>query len=99
MADTAQMQVSDEVAITIQNMNKWYGTFHVLREHRSYGEPWRTDCCLWSIWFWQIDAHPVHQRTGRAPAGIDRSRWHIVVLGPQKHRQDPFRGGDVFPAL
>jgi len=32
MADTAQMQVSDQVAILIQNMNKWYGTFHVLRD-------------------------------------------------------------------
>ena len=32
MAETAQMQVSDEVAIDIQNMNKWYGTFHVLRD-------------------------------------------------------------------
>ena len=32
MAETAQMQVSDEVAITIQNMNKWYGSFHVLRD-------------------------------------------------------------------
>ena len=28
----SQMQVSDEVAIDIQNMNKWYGTFHVLRD-------------------------------------------------------------------
>ena len=26
------MQVSDEVAIEINNMNKWYGTFHVLRD-------------------------------------------------------------------
>ena len=32
MAEAAQMQVSDEVAITIQKMNKWYGTFHVLRD-------------------------------------------------------------------
>ena len=32
MAETAKMQVSDEVAISIQNMNKWYGTFHVLRD-------------------------------------------------------------------
>ena len=31
MADTA-MKVSDEVAISIQQMNKWYGTFHVLRD-------------------------------------------------------------------
>jgi general L-amino acid transport system ATP-binding protein len=28
----SQMKVSDEVAIEIQNMNKWYGTFHVLRD-------------------------------------------------------------------
>jgi general L-amino acid transport system ATP-binding protein len=26
------MQVSDEVAIQITRMNKWYGTFHVLRD-------------------------------------------------------------------
>ena len=32
MAEAAQMKVSDEVAITIQKMNKWYGQFHVLRD-------------------------------------------------------------------
>lgn len=36
MAETAQMapkmNVSDEVAISIEKMNKWYGTFHVLRD-------------------------------------------------------------------
>ncbi|MGY9048857.1 MAG: amino acid ABC transporter ATP-binding protein [Rhodobacterales bacterium] len=32
MAETAQMQVSDDVAVSIENMNKWYGTFHVLRD-------------------------------------------------------------------
>ena len=30
--DRSQMQVSDEVAIQIAKMNKWYGTFHVLRD-------------------------------------------------------------------
>jgi general L-amino acid transport system ATP-binding protein len=30
--DTSHMQVSDEVAIQITQMNKWYGTFHVLRD-------------------------------------------------------------------
>ncbi len=30
--DRSKMQVSDEVAIEITNMNKWYGTFHVLRD-------------------------------------------------------------------
>ena len=32
MAEAAQMQVSDEVAIQITGMNKWYGQFHVLRD-------------------------------------------------------------------
>jgi len=30
--DRTQMKVSDEIAIEIQNMNKWFGTFHVLRD-------------------------------------------------------------------
>ncbi|MEM7524581.1 MAG: ATP-binding cassette domain-containing protein, partial [Pseudomonadota bacterium] len=30
--DRSQMQVSDEVAIEINGMNKWYGDFHVLRD-------------------------------------------------------------------
>ena len=32
MAEQSKLQVLDEVAITIQNMNKWYGSFHVLRD-------------------------------------------------------------------
>ena len=32
MAQAPQMQVSDEIAIDITNMNKWYGSFHVLRD-------------------------------------------------------------------
>ncbi|MCB1390682.1 MAG: amino acid ABC transporter ATP-binding protein, partial [Rhodobacteraceae bacterium] len=30
--DRSHMKVSDEVAIQITNMNKWYGAFHVLRD-------------------------------------------------------------------
>ena len=30
--DRSQMQVSDEIAIQITAMNKWYGSFHVLRD-------------------------------------------------------------------
>ena len=30
--DRSQMMVSDEVAIQIESMNKWYGQFHVLRD-------------------------------------------------------------------
>ena len=33
MAEQAQaLKVSNEAAISIENMNKWYGTFHVLRD-------------------------------------------------------------------
>ncbi|HBV54178.1 MAG TPA: ABC transporter ATP-binding protein, partial [Rhodobacteraceae bacterium] len=32
MTEQTQMQVSDEIAISIERMNKWYGTFHVLRD-------------------------------------------------------------------
>ena len=30
--DLTKMKVSDEIAIQITAMNKWYGTFHVLRD-------------------------------------------------------------------
>ena len=30
--DRSHMKVSDEVAIQIEKMNKWYGHFHVLRD-------------------------------------------------------------------
>ncbi|WP_347140573.1 ATP-binding cassette domain-containing protein, partial [Paracoccus sp. SSK6] len=30
--DRSHMRVSDEIAIDIRNMNKWYGSFHVLRD-------------------------------------------------------------------
>ena len=30
--DRSKMKVSDEVAIQITDMNKWYGAFHVLRD-------------------------------------------------------------------
>jgi general L-amino acid transport system ATP-binding protein len=32
MAAETQMQVSDQVAVEITKMNKWYGAFHVLRD-------------------------------------------------------------------
>ena len=32
MTDKLKLEVSDEIAIKIQNMNKWFGSFHVLRD-------------------------------------------------------------------
>jgi general L-amino acid transport system ATP-binding protein len=31
-SETGKLEVSDEVAVSIENMNKWFGTFHVLRD-------------------------------------------------------------------
>ena len=30
--DRSKMEVSDEIAIHISDMNKWFGNFHVLRD-------------------------------------------------------------------
>ena len=30
--DKAKINITDEVAIHISDMNKWFGTFHVLRD-------------------------------------------------------------------
>ena len=32
MAEAMKMEVSTEIAIQIENMNKWYGAFHVLKD-------------------------------------------------------------------
>ena len=32
MAEKLKLEVSDEIAIKIQGMNKWFGSFHVLRD-------------------------------------------------------------------
>jgi general L-amino acid transport system ATP-binding protein len=65
------MKVSDEVAIQITRMNKWFGAFHVLRDidmtvYRASGS--------WSagLGFGQVDADPLHQPAGGASVGPDR---------------------------
>ena len=32
MTDKLKLEISDEIAIRIQSMNKWFGSFHVLRD-------------------------------------------------------------------
>ena len=32
MTEQGHLEISDEIAIQIQNMNKWFGSFHVLRD-------------------------------------------------------------------
>ena len=95
----AQMTVSDEVAIQIQDMNKWYGSFHVLRDinltvHR--GER-------------IVIAGPSGSGKSTLIRCINRLEEHqrgqIIVDGTElssdleKHRQNPFRSGDGVPTL
>jgi general L-amino acid transport system ATP-binding protein len=83
----AQMKVSDEIAISIENMNKWYGTFHVLRDINldvQRGE--RIVICGpsgsgKSTLIRCINALEEHQQ------GIHNSRWDAVVLRCEEHRQ------------
>ncbi len=59
--DRSKMQIGSEVAIEISEMNKWYGTFHVLRDINLDGEFGRADRDLWSVRVGEIDPHPLYQ--------------------------------------
>lgn len=69
--DRSQMKVTDEVAIEISDMNKWYGTFHVLRDINLTVNRGGADCYLRSLRFWQVDPDPLHQCFGRTSKGPD----------------------------
>ena len=32
MAEKVKLEISDEIAIKVESMNKWFGSFHVLRD-------------------------------------------------------------------
>ena len=43
--------MSDSI-IQIQNVNKWFGDFQVLKEINLEVKAKRKNCCLWTIWIW-----------------------------------------------
>ena len=45
--------MSDSI-IQIQNVNKWFGDFQVLKEINLEVKPKRKNRCLWAIWIWKI---------------------------------------------
>ena len=60
--DRSHMEVSDEVVIEISGMNKWFGSFHVLRDiNLTVNRGERIVICGPSGG-WQVDADPLHQR-------------------------------------
>jgi general L-amino acid transport system ATP-binding protein len=91
--DRSQMKVSDEVAIEIQNMNKWYGTFHVLRDiNLTVYRGERIVICGpsgsgKSTLIRCINALEEHQQ---GPIVVDGTR---AVERPQEHRQAGPRSG------
>jgi general L-amino acid transport system ATP-binding protein len=80
IVDRSKMTVSDEVAVEIIGMNKWYGEFHVLREHRPHRLQGRADRHLRPVGLRQVDADPLHQRAGGAPEGPHHRRRHRADL-------------------
>ncbi len=59
--DRSKLSVSDEVAIEITAMNKWYGDFHVLRDI-SLTVNRGADRGLRPVRFRQVHPDPLHQR-------------------------------------
>ena len=43
--------MSDSI-IQIQNVNKWFGDFQVLKDINLEVKSKRKNCCLWTIWIW-----------------------------------------------
>ena len=97
MAEATQLKVSDQVAITIENMNKWYGSFHVLRDiDLTVYQGERIVICGpsgsgKSTLIRCINALEEHQQGKIEVDG--------TVLRSQEHRQDPLRSWDVLSAL
>lgn len=72
----AAMKISDDVAIHISGMNKWYGTFHVLRDVNLTVQRGEAHRDLRAFGVREIDADPLHQPSGGTPVGPDRRGWH-----------------------
>ena len=69
--DRARCKVTDEVAIQIVGMNKWYGTVPRAARHRPDRAAGRAHRDLRAVRLGQVDADPLHQPAGGAP---DRAR-------------------------
>ena len=67
--DRSRMTVSDEIAVEIVGMNKWFGTFHVLRDIDLTVYKGERIVIAGPSGAGEINAHPLHQRFGGASAG------------------------------
>ena len=98
--DRSHMQVSDEVAIQITGMNKWYGTLPRAARHQPDGATAASA---------SSSAGPSGSGKSTLIRCINRLEEHqqgqIIVDGteltirPQEHRQGALRGRDGVPAL
>ena len=61
MTEQVHLEISDEIAIQIQNMNKWFGSFHVLRDIDLNRQPRRKNRGLWAFWIGEIHPDSLHQ--------------------------------------
>ena len=44
--------MSEESIISLKNVNKWFGDFHVLQDVNLEVKKERKNCSLWPFWFW-----------------------------------------------
>ena len=96
---TEKLKVSDELAIEIVGMNKWYGQFHVLRDiDLTVYKGERIVVCGpsgsgKSTLIRCINRLEEHQKGKIAVDGVE------LTSRPEEHRQGPLRGRDGVPAL
>ena len=54
--NTAEQSVDQKTIVSMRNVNKWFGQFHVLRDINLSVDKRRTHRCLWAIRFGQINS-------------------------------------------
>lgn len=62
---------SDNYMIKLDNVNKWYGQFHVLKNINLHVKHGGAHCAVRAVWLWKIDDDSLHQSPGRASARQD----------------------------
>jgi general L-amino acid transport system ATP-binding protein len=79
------MKVSDEVAIEIQNMNKWYGDFPRAARHRPHRHRGEKIVICGPSGSGKSTLIRCINASGGASARLDRRRWHGTVTNDLKN--------------
>ena len=97
--DRSKMQVSEEIAVEISGMNKWFGAFHVLRDIDLTVYEGERIVIAGPSGSGKSTLIRCINALEETPEGQDRGGRDGVVQRPQEHRPDPLGGRDGVPAL